>query len=149
MMYWSILIQFCIWCFISTTVSAAPAVRRLPSAARTATPHISVRSSGFFWNSLPDYLRDPTRFVDIFRLDLEPLLFLFYYRIQRIVSFATLRCTNLLLTLTLTCLFCFVLFLCYAETIRAVDLVCRLDQICQQGQSRCQGQGQGQEWERK
>jgi len=30
------------------------------------------------WNSLPDYLRDPTRSVDSFRRDLKTLLFSFY-----------------------------------------------------------------------
>ena len=30
------------------------------------------------WNSLPDYLRDPTRSIDSFRRDLKTLLFSFY-----------------------------------------------------------------------
>ena len=30
------------------------------------------------WNSLPDYLRDPTRSVDSFRRDLKTLIFSFY-----------------------------------------------------------------------
>jgi len=30
------------------------------------------------WNSLPNYLRDPTRYVDSFRRDLKTLLFSFY-----------------------------------------------------------------------
>jgi len=55
------------------------------------------------WNSLPDYLRDPTRSVDSFRRDLKTLLFSFYWRTQRIRGFAIMHYTNLLLTLTLTC----------------------------------------------
>jgi len=31
-----------------------------------------------YWSSLPDYLRDPTRYVDSFRSDLITLLFSFY-----------------------------------------------------------------------
>ena len=63
--------------------SAAPTVRRLPSAACAATPLFDVRSSGLFcdqpaaWNSLPDYLGDPTRSVDSFHRDLKTLLFRF------------------------------------------------------------------------
>jgi len=30
------------------------------------------------WNSLPDYLRDPTRSVNSFRRDLKTFLFSFY-----------------------------------------------------------------------
>ena len=30
------------------------------------------------WNSLPDYLRDPSRFVESFRRDLKTFLFSFY-----------------------------------------------------------------------
>jgi len=58
------------------------------------------------WNSLPDYLRGPTRSVDSFRRDLKTLLFSFYWRTQRIRGFAIMRYTNLLLTLTLTLLKC-------------------------------------------
>jgi len=54
------------------------------------------------WNSLPDYLRDPTRSVDSFRRDLKTLLFSFYWRKQRIRGFAIMHSTNLLLTLTMT-----------------------------------------------
>ena len=66
--------------------SAAPTVRRLPSAACAATPPFDLRSLGLFfsvaspaaWNSLPVYLRDSTRSVDSFRRDLKTLLFSFY-----------------------------------------------------------------------
>ena len=50
--------------------SPASAVRRLPSAVRTATPAA--------WNSLPGYLRDPSRSFDSFRRDLKTFLFSFY-----------------------------------------------------------------------
>jgi len=53
------------------------------------------------WNSLPDYLRYPTCSVDSFRPDLKTLLFSFYWRTQRIRAFASMRYTNLLLTLTM------------------------------------------------
>ena len=40
------------------------------------------------WNSLPDYLRDPSRSFDSFRRDLKTFLFSFYQRTQRIGGFA-------------------------------------------------------------
>jgi len=40
------------------------------------------------WNSLPDYLRDPSRSFSSFRRDLETFLFSFYYGAQRIRGFA-------------------------------------------------------------
>ena len=64
--------------------SEASVVRRLSSAACTATPLFDVRSSGLSvassaaWNSLPDYLRDPTHSVDSFHHDLKTFLFSFY-----------------------------------------------------------------------
>ena len=55
------------------------------------------------WNSLPDYLRDPTRSVDSFRHDL--LTFLFFSRftsvLQRIRGLAIMHYISPLLTLTL------------------------------------------------
>jgi len=51
------------------------------------------------WNSLPDYLRDPSRYVDSFHRDLKTVLFSFYYRTQRIRGFAIMCYINLLLTL--------------------------------------------------
>ena len=86
----------------------ASAVRRLPSAVRTATPAFHVRSSRLSvagaaaWNSLPDYLRDLSRSFDSFRRDLKTFLFSFYQHTQRTRGFAIMRCINLLLTLTLT-----------------------------------------------
>jgi len=53
------------------------------------------------WNSLPDYLRDPSRSADSFRRDLKYFLF-FCQRTQRIRGFAIMRYINLLLTLTFT-----------------------------------------------
>ena len=53
-------------------------------AACAATPSFNVRSPGLSvagptaWNSLPDYLRDPTCSVDSFRRDLKTFLFSFY-----------------------------------------------------------------------
>jgi len=41
------------------------------------TPTLSV-AGPTAWNSLPDYLRDPTRSVDSFRRDLKTFLFSFY-----------------------------------------------------------------------
>ena len=64
--------------------SAASAVRRLPSAVRTATPAFEFGIRAFSvagpaaWNSLPDYLRDPSRSFDSFRRDLKTFLFSFY-----------------------------------------------------------------------
>ena len=55
-------------------------------------------------NSLPDYLREPTRPFDSFRSDLKTYLFSLYWRTQRIGGFAIMRYINLLLTLTLTML---------------------------------------------
>ena len=58
----------------------ASAVRRLPSAIRTATPAFDVRSSlagPAARNSLPDYLRHPSRSFDSFRRDLKTFLFSF------------------------------------------------------------------------
>jgi len=43
------------------------------------------------WNSLPDYLRDPSRYFDIFRRDLKPFLFPFYQCTRRIRDFAIMR----------------------------------------------------------
>ena len=51
------------------------------------------------WNSLPDYLRDPSRSLDSFRQDLQN--FFFSRFTQRIRGFAVMRYINLLLTLTL------------------------------------------------
>ena len=57
--------------------SAASAVRRLPSAVRTATPAFKFGRRAFSvagpaaWNSLPDYLPDPSRSFDSFRRDLK------------------------------------------------------------------------------
>ena len=65
-------------------LSAVSAVRRLPSAVRTATPAFRVQSSGFSvagpvaWNSLPDYLRYPSCSVYSFWRDLKTFLFSFY-----------------------------------------------------------------------
>jgi len=53
-------------------------------------------------NSLPDYLRHPTRSFDSFRSDLKTFRFSLYQRTQRIRGFAIMRYINLLLTLTLT-----------------------------------------------
>jgi len=63
--------------------SAASAVRRLPSAVRTATPAFDVRSSGLFCSrpgglELVTRLRDPSRFFGSFRRDLKTFLFSFY-----------------------------------------------------------------------
>ena len=64
--------------------SPASVVRRLPSAVCTATPAFDIWSSGLFcsrpggWNSLPDYLRDPSRSFDSFRRYLVSFLFSFY-----------------------------------------------------------------------
>jgi len=55
------------------------------------------------WNSLPDYLRDPSRTVDSFRRDLKTFLSSFYQRTQRIRGFAIVRYINLLLTVTYAC----------------------------------------------
>ena len=54
------------------------------------------------WNSLPDYLRDPSRSSDGFRRDLKTFLFSFYWRTQHIRRFAIMRYITLLLSLTLT-----------------------------------------------
>jgi len=54
------------------------------------------------WNSLPDYLRDPTRSFDSFRSDSKTFLSSLYQRTQRIRGFAIMRYINLLLTLALT-----------------------------------------------
>jgi len=53
-------------------------------------------------NSLPDYLRDPSRSADSFRRDLKTSLFSFYWCTRRIRGFAIVRYINPLLTLTLT-----------------------------------------------
>ena len=54
------------------------------TAAAEATPAFFVRVDRLFcgrpaaWNSLPDYLRDPSRSFDSFRRDLKTFLFSFY-----------------------------------------------------------------------
>jgi len=53
------------------------------------------------WNSLPDYLRDPSRSVDSFCRDLKTFLFSFYSVHSALGGFAVMHCINLLLTLTL------------------------------------------------
>jgi len=61
--------------------SLAPKVRWLPSAACAATPPFDRAFSvagPVAWNSLTDYLGDPTRSVDSFRRDLNTFLFSFY-----------------------------------------------------------------------
>jgi len=66
--------------------SAASAVRRLPSAVRTATPVSGLRSFSVAgpaaWNSLPDYLRDPSRSFDSFRHNLKTFLVLLVYTVH-------------------------------------------------------------------
>ena len=54
------------------------------------------------WNSLPDYLRDPSHSFDGFRRDLKTFLFSFYQCTQCIRGFVIMHYVNLLLTLTLT-----------------------------------------------
>ena len=54
------------------------------------------------WNSLPDYLRDPSRSADSLRRDVKTVLFSFHWRAQRIAGLAIMRYINPLLTLTLT-----------------------------------------------
>ena len=54
------------------------------------------------WNSLPDYLRDPSRSSDSLRRDVKTVLFSFHWRAQRIAGLAIMRYINPLLTLTLT-----------------------------------------------
>ena len=85
--------------------SAASAVRRLPSAVRTATPAFNVRPSSFFCN------RPGTRYQTTCEIRHVPLtvfagtwklIFSRYYRTQRIGGFAIMRYISLLLTLTLT-----------------------------------------------
>jgi len=46
------------------------------------------------WNSLPDYLRDPSRSADSFRRDLKTFLFSFCQRTQCIRAFAIMCCIN-------------------------------------------------------
>jgi len=84
--------------------SAAPTVRRLPSAACAATLPFDVRSSGLFvagpaaWNSfIPDRVL-LTVFVVTWKLSFSRSTSV----TQRIRGFAIMRYTNLLLTLTLT-----------------------------------------------
>jgi len=60
--------------------SPASAVRRLPSAVRTATPAFDVRSLGHFCSrpgGLELFTKDPSRSFDIFRRDLKTF-FAFY-----------------------------------------------------------------------
>jgi len=62
--------------------SAAPAVRRKSPAVRTVTPMFGRRAFSVAgpaaWNSLPDYLREPTSFFDSFCSDLKTFLFSLY-----------------------------------------------------------------------
>ena len=63
--------------------SPASAVRRLPSAVRTATPAFDVRSSGLLRPSRRPGtryldLRDPSRSFNSFRRDVKTFLFSFY-----------------------------------------------------------------------
>jgi len=43
------------------------------------------------WNSLADYLRDPSRSADNFRRDLKTFIFSFYQRTQRVRGFVIVR----------------------------------------------------------
>jgi len=82
--------------FSNQKTHISSAVRRLPSAVRTATPAFHVRSSGLFCSrpgglqlKLPDlYMRVPSRSADSFRRDLKTLLFSIYQRTQNIRGFA-------------------------------------------------------------
>ena len=70
--------------------SSASAVRRLPSAVRTAKPAFSRRAFSAAdpaaWNSLPDYLRDPSRSFGSFYRDSKTsfLVLLTYTAHQRL-----------------------------------------------------------------
>jgi len=85
--------------------SPASAVRRLtihqlfvglPRHRRSMFGRRTFCEAGPAWNSLPDYLRDPSRSFDSFRRDLKTLLFSFYQRTQCIRGFANMRykCTT-------------------------------------------------------
>jgi len=81
--------------------SAAHAICQLSSAVQLL---VLICGGSVAWNSLPDYLLDPTHFVDSFRHDLKTFLFLFCEGTQCIIGgFAIMHCINLLLTLTAAC----------------------------------------------
>jgi len=74
-------------CSSPAPADGPPAVSQSPAVHDTATPaSFNVRSSGLFygrpgpaaWNSLPDYLREPTSSFDSFRSDLKTFLFSLY-----------------------------------------------------------------------
>jgi len=79
--------------------SAAPAVRRLSSTARTGTPPFNVRSSGLFCGP-PDGLEFVTRLPSKIRRllltcrDLKTLLFSFYYITRYWAKPSSTLCSN-------------------------------------------------------
>jgi len=84
--------------------SAAPALLQLfvPRQRRSMFGRRAVSVAGpAAWNSLPDYLRDPTRSFDSFRSDLKTF-FSRYTSVHGALDASRLCCINLLLTLTLT-----------------------------------------------